>query len=95
MPKFPIARIIQSNASEGKVILDIGSDQKIEPNDRFECGGFPYLYNCWDILITEVKETVCTGSVKLKSMTTEENAKEPTFPEVGIKAELVSAKGRH
>lgn len=91
MPKFPIARIIQSDASEGKVTLDIGSDQKIEPNDRFKCGIFPYIY--WDILITEVKETVCTGSVKITSMTTE-NVKVPTFPEVGIKAVLVSAKGR-
>lgn len=92
MPKFAMARIIKSDANEGKVILDIGSDQKIELNDKFKCSIFPYIY--WDILITEVKETVCTGSVKIKSMTTE-NVKVPTFPEVGSKAVLVSAKDRH
>lgn len=91
MPKFAMARIIQADPAKETVVLALGSDQKIEPNDRFECGIFPYVY--WDILITEVKHNSSTGSVKISSREPRENV--PTFPEVGSVATLLPAGHRH
>ena len=90
LPKFAMARIIQSDATEGNVLLNLGSDQKIEPNDRFGCSFFPFAY--WDILITEVKPTVSTGSVKTRLREPGENI--PLFPEAGSVAGLIPAVSR-
>jgi hypothetical protein len=86
MPKFAIARIIQADAEKGTVLLDLGSDQKIEPGDRFESIGLQQLP--WSILITEVNDTVSTGS--FKTLLKEPLKDMPTCPAIGS---VVTYKG--
>jgi hypothetical protein len=90
MPKFAMARIIQADPAKEKVMLNLGSDQKIEPNDRFECIFFPYAV--WEILVTEVKLNSSTGSVKTIAREPQENV--PAFPRVGDVATLLPAGSR-
>jgi len=87
MPKFAMALIIQADAEKKTVLLGLGSDQKIEPNDRFECGVFPFV--SWDVLITEVKDNISTGSVKTRARNPQGNV--PDFPKEGMMATLIGA----
>ena len=87
MPKFAMARIIQADPTKGTVLITLGSDQKVEPNDRFECIFFPYAV--WEILITEVNPNSSTGSVKTIAREPQENV--PAFPRVSDVATLLSA----
>jgi hypothetical protein len=79
MPKFSVARIIESDPARRKVLLNLGSDQKIEINDRFKCGSF----GRWDVLVTEVEDTISTGSVKINY------GDASVFPKTGNVATLV------
>lgn len=81
MPKFSVARIIDSDAEKRTVILNLGSDQKIEVNDRFKSG----TLMLWEVVITEVEDTISTGSV-VKTV----NEDKLYFPKAGSVAVLVA-----
>jgi hypothetical protein len=83
LPKFAVARIIQSDPNEGTVLLNLGSDQKIEQNDRFRCHFGKGT--SWVIIITEVKPAISTGSVT-KHGISQKNA--TVFPKVGMTVAL-------
>jgi hypothetical protein len=87
LPKFAIARIVQSNPDQNTVLLDVGSDQKIEPNDVFEYVYFPAA--SWEIRIMEVNDTVSTGLVKLKGRDPQASGSVPAFPPAGGFVSLV------
>ncbi len=84
LPKFAVAPIVQCDPANGKVLLGLGSDHQIKPNDKFTTGAF----GRWEILITEVEDTTSTGLVRiLRRDPIFEN--EPVFPKVGRSAALV------
>jgi hypothetical protein len=87
LPKFAVAPIVQCDPANGKVLLGLGSDQQIEPNDKYRTTFFPFA--SWEILITEVGDTTSTGLVKTLARDSRENV--PVFPKVGWSAVLVPA----
>lgn len=86
LPKFAMASIIQSDPNENKVLLPLGSDQKIQVGDKFITRYFPFAN--WEITISEVYTSTAVGIVKIISRAEEKNV--PTFPKIGWSAELVS-----
>lgn len=86
LPKFSVARIVRCDPVNGTVLLDLGADHQIKPDDKFRTSYFPYA--SWEIVITEVKDTVSIGLVKTVARDPSgENV--PVFPEEGWSADLV------
>jgi hypothetical protein len=88
MPKSAMARIIQSNPDQNSVLLNVGSDQKIELNDKFRYMYFPVTH--WDIRITEVNDGTSTGWTE--SQKTPKGI--PVFPPEGSMVTLVPVGNR-
>lgn len=90
MPKHAVAHIIECDPENKKVRLDLGSDHRIELNDKFDTIYFPIAR--WVITIVEVQDTTSTGSVEGILRDAPVDANVPTFPQKGRVAKLLRSK---
>lgn len=62
MPKYATARIIRVDPEKKTAAINLGSDQRIEKNDKFS---LRYgTLGCWHLTITEVDEGLARGTVE-------------------------------